>query len=89
VLSCPLGFRRVKGGVANGVRQVIKFRLVAVEGDEDLSRPPPLRPQRRRVIPTSVKVEVWKRDGGSVWFVTPSTSFISTMTFHIRRAAHR
>jgi len=35
-----------------------------VEGDEDLTRSPVLRTQRRRVIPTSVKVEVWKRDGG-------------------------
>ncbi len=48
----------------DGIRKVIKFRLVAVEGDEDLSSPPVLKAQRRRVIPTSVKVEVWKRDGG-------------------------
>lgn len=45
-------------------RYVFKFKLVAVEGEEDLSLP--VRPDaaRRRVIPTEVKREVWKRDGG-------------------------
>jgi HNH endonuclease len=45
-------------------RKVFKFRLVAVEGDEDLARPPQRNIQRRRVIPSSVKLAVWKRDGG-------------------------
>jgi hypothetical protein len=45
-------------------RLVFKFRLEAVEGEEDLSVPPPDRPAPRRIIPTSVKLEVWKRDGG-------------------------
>jgi 5-methylcytosine-specific restriction endonuclease McrA len=45
-------------------RQVFKFKLVAVEGEEDLSRPVPERTRVRRVIPTSVKIEVWERDGG-------------------------
>ncbi len=44
-------------------RQVFKFRLIAVEG-EDLSAPPTPNPTRRRVIPTTVKLAVWKRDGG-------------------------
>jgi len=35
-----------------------------VQGDEDLSRPATLNPERRRIIPSSVKLEVWKRDGG-------------------------
>jgi len=48
----------------SGNRQVFKFKLVAVEGEEDLSRPVPATPIRRRVIPTAVKVEVWQRDGG-------------------------
>jgi 5-methylcytosine-specific restriction endonuclease McrA len=43
---------------------VFKFRLEAVEGEEDLTLPPPDRPEPRRIIPTSVKLEVWKRDGG-------------------------
>jgi 5-methylcytosine-specific restriction endonuclease McrA len=43
---------------------VFKFRLVAVEGEEDLNRPVPTHPVSRRVIPTDVKLEVWKRDGG-------------------------
>jgi hypothetical protein len=45
-------------------RTVFKFRLIAVEGEEDLSRPVQVTAQRRRLIPTQVKLEVWKRDGG-------------------------
>jgi hypothetical protein len=45
-------------------RSVYKFRLVAVQGDEDLAQPVHLDAERRRVIPTAVKIEVWKRDGG-------------------------
>ncbi len=45
-------------------RQVFKFKLVAVEGDEDLSRPVRINQDRRRLIPTTVKLEVWHRDGG-------------------------
>ena len=45
-------------------RQVFKFKLTAVEGEEDFSAPVPDNPKTRRVIPTWVKLEVWKRDGG-------------------------
>lgn len=45
-------------------RQVFKFRLVAIEGGEDLSLPTVSNAPRRRVIPTAVKLAVWKRDGG-------------------------
>jgi hypothetical protein len=45
-------------------RSVYKFRLIAVQGDEDLAQPVHLDAERRRIIPTSVKIEVWKRDGG-------------------------
>lgn len=45
-------------------RMVFKFKLVAVEGEEDFSVATPANPIRRRVIPTAVKLEVWKRDGG-------------------------
>ena len=45
-------------------RLVFKFRLVAVEGDEDLDKAPNTHAERRRVIPTSVKLAVWKRDEG-------------------------
>ncbi len=48
---------------SNG-RQVFKYKLVAVEGEEDLSAPVRLEVARRRIIPTHVKLEVWKRDGG-------------------------
>jgi len=45
-------------------RRVFKFKLIAVEGDEDFSHPPLSAPVRRRIIPTAVKLAVWKRDGG-------------------------
>jgi hypothetical protein len=45
-------------------RSVFKFKLVAVEGEEDLDQPVPPIPKIGRVIPTWVKLEVWKRDGG-------------------------
>ncbi len=45
-------------------REVFKYRLVAVEGDENFDGPPERNIQRRRVIPTSVKLAVWKRDVG-------------------------
>ena len=48
---------------ANG-RRVFKFRLVAVEGEEDMSIPAQAHPTSRRLIPTQVKVDVWKRDRG-------------------------
>jgi hypothetical protein len=48
---------------SNG-RKVFKFKLEAVEGEEDFSLPVPKHPKHRRVIPTWVKLEVWKRDGG-------------------------
>lgn len=47
-----------------GGRTVFKFKLIAVEGEEDFSVPALLNPIRRRTIPTHVKLKVWKRDGG-------------------------
>src|SRR6266446_2394443 len=48
----------------DGKRNVFRFKLAAVEGEEDFSIPPRMSAQRRRSIPTAVKVEVWNRDGG-------------------------
>ena len=45
-------------------REVFKYRLIAVVGDESFDSPPQREIQRRRVIPTSVKLTVWKRDAG-------------------------
>jgi len=45
-------------------RTVCKFKLIAVEDEEDLARPVRIDAARRRVIPTHVKLEVWQRDGG-------------------------
>jgi len=47
-----------------GERSVFKFRLEAVEGEEDFESSVPLRPEPRRIIPAAVKLEVWKRDRG-------------------------
>ncbi len=49
---------------ADDYRQVFKFRLEAVEGEEDLTQAVPMRPERRRIIPSHVKMAVWQRDGG-------------------------
>lgn len=48
---------------SNG-RQVFKFKLIAVESEEDASPSVRIDAARRRIIPTRVKLEVWKRDGG-------------------------
>ncbi len=48
----------------DGSRNVFRFKLIAVAGEEDFSIPPPQVINRRRLIPTSVKIDVWKRDGG-------------------------
>jgi hypothetical protein len=45
-------------------RQVFKFKLLAVVGEDDLSLPVVRDAFRRRIIPTQVKLQVWKRDGG-------------------------
>ncbi len=45
-------------------RMVFRFKLLAVEGEEDFATVAPPQAFRRRVIPTHVKLEVWKRDRG-------------------------
>ena len=53
--------------VNNGTRNVFKFKLAAVESvsDESAAEEIPSRlVVRSRIIPTSVKLEVWARDGG-------------------------
>jgi hypothetical protein len=45
-------------------RRVFRFKLIAVDGEEDFSKPVPSNTIKRRIIPTWVKLEVWKRDGG-------------------------
>lgn len=47
----------------DGKRYVFKFKLIAVE-ERDYKNNPSEVSIRRRVIPTSIKLEVWKRDGG-------------------------
>jgi hypothetical protein len=52
---------------SDGTRKVFKFKLVAVESVDDESKPEADKSQdfvRSRIIPSRVKLEVWKRDGG-------------------------
>lgn len=49
---------------SNGMRDVFKFKLLAIDGDEDFSIPVKKNAPHRRIIPTSVKLGVWQRDGG-------------------------
>lgn len=51
----------------DGTRTVFKFKLVAIENIDDASKPedaPYRLAERSRIIPTSVKLEVWARDRG-------------------------
>ncbi len=45
-------------------RQVCKFKLVLSKRQEVPSQAPALTIEHARLIPTHVKLEVWKRDGG-------------------------
>lgn len=60
-------FHLVDSWIENdGQRKVFKFKLVAVsDADESAAEESPGRlVARSRIIPTSVKLEVWARDGG-------------------------
>ncbi len=48
----------------DGRRMVFRFKLAAVVTTESVAPFAGLRRERRRIIPTAVKREVWKRDGG-------------------------
>jgi hypothetical protein len=48
----------------SGKRTVFRFKLIAVEGEEDFSKPASASPVRGRLIPSSVKLQVWVRDAG-------------------------
>lgn len=51
----------------DGIRQVFKFKLIAIEGtiDESIAVDTSTREtHRNRIIPTHIKLEVWARDGG-------------------------
>ena len=45
-------------------RQVYKFRLMAVVEEDDFTPKSRIPPERRRIIPTEIKLQVWKRDSG-------------------------
>jgi len=45
-------------------RRVCRFKLTAVDGEEDFEQPVRINAERRRIIPSHVKLEVWTRDQG-------------------------
>jgi hypothetical protein len=51
---------------SDGTRKVYKFKLEAINENEDESSSfsNSVKTDHRRIIPTHVKLEVWKRDGG-------------------------
>lgn len=49
---------------SDGKRQVYKFKLRLVEEKQSIENQSATLAERTRAIPTAVKVEVWKRDGG-------------------------
>jgi hypothetical protein len=57
-------FELIDSWVENdGKRHVFKFKLVAIEEIDLITEATEIH-ERRRIIPTDVKLEVWKRDGG-------------------------
>lgn len=48
----------------SGPRKVLRFKLVAVEGEENFSEPSDAAAPHRRLIPSWVKLAVFKRDAG-------------------------
>jgi HNH endonuclease len=46
-------------------RFVFRFRLIAIQECENSESPPRASVMRRRIIPTAVKLAVWKRDRGA------------------------
>jgi hypothetical protein len=52
---------------SDGTRKVFKFKLVAIEGvasDDTPVDEQDTEAKRSRIIPSHIKLEVWKRDGG-------------------------
>lgn len=49
---------------ASGDRSVFKFRLIAITDPDKSDIRSQKQTSRRRIIPTPVKLQVWKRDGG-------------------------
>lgn len=49
---------------SDSTRQVFEFKMIAVEEEMQVSSTPRTPPQPRRLIPTHVKLKVWKRDHG-------------------------
>ncbi len=48
----------------DGIRKVFKFKLIVSQDSISESSSISMDEERRRIIPTPVKLEVWKRDGG-------------------------
>jgi hypothetical protein len=49
---------------SDATRSVFKFKLVALGNEASMTDERSVRAERRRIIPTGIKLEVWKRDQG-------------------------
>jgi hypothetical protein len=49
---------------SDGTRKVCRFKLVAIEDADESGSVVRSSDERRRIIPSAVKLEVWRRDGG-------------------------
>lgn len=49
---------------SDGQRKVFKFKSYALDNESHSHSPGTTSGEHRRIIPTTVKLEVWKRDGG-------------------------
>jgi len=76
-------------------RLVYKFRLEAVEGEEDLSQPAPERRAPRRIIPTAVKLEVRedrevpRKARAAMLYLAPSTKLPKASFFGASKTTFR
>lgn len=48
----------------DGQRKVFKFKLEAIDDEQDHNEATEIPVEHRRMIPSNIKREVWKRDGG-------------------------
>jgi hypothetical protein len=69
-------------------RQVFKFKLVAVEGEEDFSVPVPSQSKPRRIIPTWVKLGYGSGTAASAQCAVLTETCISITSYHGRREVH-
>ena len=69
-------------------RAVYKFKLVAVEGDEDFAQPVHMDAERRRIIPTASNWKFGSETVESAGYVKQKTNCTLITSFHSQRVEH-